>query len=168
MDRAKQVRIHELSKHLERTPTTVSQLLTQIQDFTEQSEFLSRLEGLLRCWCSEQLWSDPRSQSTLYSSESQNHSSLRLWIAAWDTERVLQETFFNDHLLKKDDLLHSSTIQRIWQPLLTHWDLTLQDIQSDRKGKWDKDRRSRQYLVELILTLVWLIIRFFRFRNCIL
>ena len=30
--------------------------------------------------------------------------------------RVLQETFLNDHLLKKDYPLQSSTIRRIWHP----------------------------------------------------
>ena len=32
--------------------------------------------------------------------------------------RVLQETFLNDHLHKKDYPLQSSTIQRIWNPPL--------------------------------------------------
>ena len=36
-DRARQAKIHELFLHQERYPTTVSQLLTQIHDFTEQS-----------------------------------------------------------------------------------------------------------------------------------
>ena len=37
--------------------------------------------------------------------------------------RVLQETFLNDHLFKKDYLLQSSTVPRIWHPPLRNWDL---------------------------------------------
>ena len=91
--------------------------------------------------------------------------------------RVLQETFVNDCLLEKDKPILSSTIQRIWQPLLWNWDLIFQEIPSDRRVEWDENRRIRQYLhhaskvevesliilVELILTVVWLIC----IRNCI-
>ena len=75
----------------------------------------------------------------------------------------------------------SSTIQRIWQPLLANWDLTLLEVQSDPRVKWHENRKIRPYLyhaskvevlcwiilVELILTVVWLIIRDSRFRKCI-
>ena len=47
-DRARQARIDELSVHQERNPTTVSQLLTQIQDLQKQSKFLFRSERILR------------------------------------------------------------------------------------------------------------------------
>ena len=39
-DRARQARLDELSMHQERNLTTVSQLLTQTEDFTEQRKFL--------------------------------------------------------------------------------------------------------------------------------
>ena len=91
--------------------------------------------------------------------------------------RILQETFLNDHALKKEDPLLSSTIQRISHPLLRNWDLTLQELQRERRVKWKENRSIRQslttlpkcwiILVELILSVVWLIIRDFRFRNCI-
>ena len=49
--------------------------------------------------------------------------------------RVLQETFLNDYLLEMDAPLPSSTIQRIWQPLLKNCDRTFLEIQSNRKLK---------------------------------
>ena len=94
--------------------------------------------------------------------------------------RVLQETFLNDHLLQKDALLLSSTIPRIWQPLLKNWDLILNEIQRGPRVKWDENRNIRRYLydaskvkvdcwntlVELILTMVWRITRDFPSRKC--
>ena len=56
-DRARQARIDELSWQQERNPTTLSQFLTQIQTFAEQSKFLVRYERFLRSWDSEQLCS---------------------------------------------------------------------------------------------------------------
>ena len=86
-DRARQARIDELSLRQERNPTTVSQLLTQIQDLQNKVNSLSDTrEFFLRSWDSEHLWSDPRSQSTLYFSDSQNHPLPRFWIAAQYTE----------------------------------------------------------------------------------
>ena len=53
---------------------------------TEQSKFLVRRRGISRSWIKEQLWSNPRSRSNLYYSESKNPAALRFWIAAWYTE----------------------------------------------------------------------------------
>ena len=82
---------------------------------------------------------------------------------------------------EKDDPLHSSAVQRIWHPPLKNWDLILQKLQGDKGVKWKENRWTRQslyrisnekvacwiILVELVLTVVWLILRNFRFRNCI-
>ena len=54
--------------------------------FTEQSEFLVRCERILWSWIREQLWSDPRSSSNFYDSESQDLAALRFWVAAKYTE----------------------------------------------------------------------------------
>ena len=121
--------------------------------FTEQSTLSDARE-----FC------DPEtaSRSTLNYSASQNLAMPRFWIAA---------RYTNDYLLEKDELLLSSTIQRISHPLLKNGDLTFQEIQSDPRVKWDENRRIRQHLyhaskvevdckiilVELILTVVWLI-----------
>ena len=70
----------------ERTPTAVSQLLTQIQDLHNKGEFLGPCKRILRSRGSEQLWSIPRSQPTLDYSESQRNAQPRFWIAARYTE----------------------------------------------------------------------------------
>ena len=72
--------------------------------FTEQSTFLVRCERILRSWNSEQRWGNPRSQSTLYCSESLDHAVLRFWIAAWHTEYYgyFRKRFLNEYLLEKD------------------------------------------------------------------
>ena len=57
--------------------------------------------------------------------------------------RVLQETLLNDHLLKKDDPLHSSTILRIWHPLQP-WDLTYNGSLKSRSMAQDVLRLSAE------------------------
>ena len=47
-DRARQLRIDEMSMQQERDPTTVSQLLTQIHDLQNKVEFLDRRKRILR------------------------------------------------------------------------------------------------------------------------
>ena len=81
-----QARIDELSMHQERKPTIVRQLVTQIQDLQNKANNLSDARGFLHFCNSEQVWSDPRSQSTLYYSDSQDHALPRLRIAARYTE----------------------------------------------------------------------------------
>ena len=56
----------------------------------------------------EQLWSDSRSLSKPYNSESQNLVALRFWIGAWYTKwyGCYRKRFYNDHLLTKDYILH--------------------------------------------------------------
>ena len=95
---------------------------------------------------------------------------------------TLQETFLNDHLLKKDDPPQFSTIQRILHHPLRNWHLKLPEQQGRESVKWKENRWIRRFpytiskvevvccfiLVELIRTVVWWIIRDFRFRKCIL
>ena len=85
IERDKQV-FHELSLQQQRSPTTVSQFLTQIHDLPNKVNSLSKAKEFLRSWNSEQLWSGPRSRSTLYCSEYQNSALSRFWIAAQYTE----------------------------------------------------------------------------------
>ena len=47
IDRARQAKIDELSMHQESNPTTVSQLLTQIQDLQNKANSLSRPQSTL-------------------------------------------------------------------------------------------------------------------------
>ena len=72
-DRARQLRIDELSLQQERNPTTVSQLLTQIQDLQNKENSVADAREFLR---------SSRSQSTLDYSESQRNAQARFWIAA--------------------------------------------------------------------------------------
>ena len=157
----------------------MSQMMAQIRNFTEQSEFLVRCERIVRSWIREQLWSDPRSQSTLYCSESQDHASLRFWIAAWYKEfyGYFRKRFWTTTCSRRTILYN---LQQFKELASSSPDLILQELQRDRRVKWKENRWIRQsfyhtskvevecwiILVELILTVVWLIIRDFRFRNC--
>ena len=85
-NKARQARIDELSMRQQRNPETVNQLLTQIQELQNKVNSLSDAREFYDPEIREQLWSDPRSESTLYCSESQNHASLRFWIAARYTD----------------------------------------------------------------------------------
>ena len=60
---------------------------------------------------------------------------------ALDSEylRALQATFLNDQLLKKDDSVHSSTIQRIWHRLRRNWDAIPQELQGKTEGDMKRE-----------------------------
>ena len=103
-DQARQARIEELFMHQVPNPTSVSQLLTQIHDLQNKVNSV-RHKRFFTILDQETALERPTSKSTFYYCESQNHASLRFGIAARYTEYKL---------LKKDDPLQSSTIQRIW------------------------------------------------------
>ena len=107
--------------------------------------------------------------------ESQKLAAMRFWIPAWYTKLygIVQETFLNDHLLKNDYLLRYSTTQRIWHhPSLG---LRIDTTETERKERveWKENRWVRRFnhltskvgvvcwiiLVELMLTMVWWIVR---------
>ena len=89
--------------YIKRNATTVSQLLTLKSGFIEQCTFFVRCKRISRFWDSEELWSVPRSHSTLVFSESRRNAQPRFWIAArYGILWVLQETFLKAHLLEKD------------------------------------------------------------------
>ena len=95
-DRVRQARIDELSLHQERNPKTVSQLLTQIQELQNKVNSLSDAWEYHDPESRSSSGATPRSRSSLYYSESQNHASSRLWIAARYTENYgyLKKRFF--------------------------------------------------------------------------
>ena len=72
--RARQARSDEVSVQQEESYDSES-IVESDSGIREQSKFVV---GCKR----KQLWSDPRSRSCLYYSESQNHAALRFWIAA--------------------------------------------------------------------------------------
>ena len=113
---------------------------------TENSKFLVRCERILRSWNSEHLWGDPRSQSNplLFRVTEPCLAAILDCRMVHGILWVLHETFLNDNLLDKDEPLLSSTIQRIWHPLLKNWDLTFLEIRSNRKVKWDENGRIRR------------------------
>ena len=85
-DRARRTRIDELFMHLWRSPTTVSQLLTRIQDL--QSKVNSLSDATEICYNPESGSSSGMShvfQWTLENSESQNLALPRFGVAAWHT-----------------------------------------------------------------------------------
>ena len=59
---------------------------------------------------------------------------------------VLQETYWNDYLLKTDKTLLSSTIPRIWHLLVKNLDKILKELHRSRRVKWDEKRNIRRYL----------------------
>ena len=178
-----QARIDELCMHHGRNPTTVTQILTQSRDLQNKVDYSDARE-FLRSWDSWQLGSDPRSHSNLHYSASQDHALLRFWIAARYTEYCgyFRKRFCSTICSRRTNLRLSSTIQRIWHLSLWNWDLILKEMQRGRRMEWDDNREIHQdlyhaskeklecmvVLVELILTMVWLMIQDSRFRNCIL
>ena len=177
-DRGRRARIDGVSMHQERNPTTVSQLLTRIQDLQNKVNSLSDARDFYDPESGSSSGMSRVFQSTVKNSESQPEpclAAIRDCRMIHGILRVLQETFLNDSLLEKDDPLLCSTIQRIWHRPLKNWDLTFLEIQSNWKVKWDKYLYHASkvevdcwiILVELILTVVWLIFRDFQPRSCI-
>ena len=158
-NRATQARIGDLSMHQERSPTTVSQLLTQIQELQNKVSALSDAREFY----------DPESGSS-------SVATPRFCIAAWYSEYYwcIRKRFWTTICSRR-------TILYNFQQFKEFGDLILKELQRDRRVKWKESRWIRQslyhitqeevacwtILVKLILTVVWLIIRDFQFRNCI-
>ena len=90
-DRARQAIIDDLSVHQVRHPTNVCQLLAQIREVQNMVNSFADAREFLRSWNSEQLGSDPRSQSTPLLFESLDHASPPFWTTARYTK---QKGFF--------------------------------------------------------------------------
>ena len=113
-NRARQARIDELSTHQERNPTTVTQLLTLIQELQNKVNSLSDAKEFY----------DPESARSSGATHvpGQTPAILSRRTMPCCDSGLLHVTrnfsgtsgFLNDHLLKKDDPAQSSTIQRIW------------------------------------------------------
>ena len=125
----------------------------------------------------------PRSQSTHNYSESKNNAWPPFWIAAWYTEYYgyFRKRFWTTTWSRRTDLYSHQQFQEFGNLFSRIETWYWRKYKRGRRLKWDENRRSRRYLyhaskvevecwiilVELILTVVWLIIRDFRFRNCI-
>ena len=118
--RARQVRVFELSTHQERNPSTVSQLLTQIQELQNKVNSLSDAresfydpEAVLErptFPVDPLLFPSPRTMPRCDSG------------LPHDTRNTMGTSgnVSNDYLLEEDNPLLSSKIQRFWQPLVTN------------------------------------------------
>ena len=173
-DRARQASIDELSVHQERNPTTVSQFLTQIQDLqnkvnslTDAREFYNPESGI-----SSGATHVPDQTSTILSprtlprcdSGMPRDTQCGTGITGNVFERPRAEEGLSSIICKNSENLASSS----------------QGLRPDTTGIARKrdDEMKREplsvevvcwiILVELHLTMVWWIIRDFRFRNCIL
>ena len=116
----RQARIDELSTHQERNPTTVSQLLTQLQDLRNKVHSLSDAREFFTIL--KQLGALERPtfpvNPLLFRVPGPSLAASLDCCTIHGILWVLQDTFLNDHLLEEDGLLLSSTIQRIWHPPL--------------------------------------------------
>ena len=137
--------------------------------------FLSCPRLRVNCWSegrnfprnSEQLWSDPRSRSTLYCSQSQK----QCFAAILDCR-----TYLNDYLFKKDKTLVSSTFQE-FSIIFFFKKKQGPDTEGSNKkvGEWNATRLlfsasewsgRLNHIGGFFLSVMWLIFREFRFRNC--
>ena len=124
-DRARQARSDELWRlfmQQEWNPTTVSLMMAQIRELQNKVNSLSDARAS----------HDPESGRSSGATHVSDRTFTILSPVTFprcdsglpsDTlnGKVLQDTFLNDYLLEKDKPLQSSTIQRIWHPLLWNW-----------------------------------------------
>ena len=176
-DRVRQLRIDELSAQKKENPSTMNQLLSQIQELQDRMKKI-----ILWSWDSEQLWNVPRFQSTSENSSPRGvisrdsclpHNTWNSW-CAWGN-------VFED---LKGHPNHSSRIQGIWHHLLSNWDQVTPQIPWDMDKDWEENRRVQQnrlldvpgimrpgilciILKELILEIVSWTLRGMLSRNCI-
>ena len=170
--------------HQERNPTTVSQLLTLIQEWKNKANSLSdstRFDDP-ESGSSSEATHVPSQTSTIPSPRTMPRRDSGL---PHDTRNITDTSgnvFERPSAQRRDDLLQSTTIHKIWPPVLKNQDLILQELQGDLRVKCKENRWIRQshysiskvevvrwiVLVEVIPTVVWWIIRDSRFRKCIL
>ena len=109
---------------------------------TEQSKFLVGCRRMLRSWTRKQLGSDPRSRSSLYYSESQNHASPRLWITARYTEYYgyLKKRFFFTTTCSRRAILYN--LQQLKEfDILSFQELKSWHCRSNKeKREWNEKR----------------------------
>ena len=150
--------------------------------FTERSKFFVRCKIILRSWIRDQLWSDPRSWSNFYDSEFQDLATLRFWVAAKYTEvyGYYGKRFWTATCSRRitfDSLPQFKEFGIFISGFETWY------FRDSKEGeKWRGNRWIRRLnhltskvevecfiiLVDLILTVVWWVIREFLLRNGIL
>ena len=159
--------------HQKRNPTTVSRLLTQIQDLQNKVNSLSDA----REFHDHETATNSLVQPTFPEDPLPFRVPDPCLAAILDFRMihgilwVRQETFSNDFLLENDKPPQSSTIQRIWHILLYNWDLMLKAIRRDKKVPVPRFQRGAGVYDHTGGTYSHsgVVVRFrdFRFRNCI-
>ena len=119
-DRARQWKIDEISMQQDRNPSTMSQLLTQIQDLQNKVNSLNDAREFNNLETASSSGTSHFPQPTLEYSESQRKclAAILDCRTIHGIQRVPQETFLKFHLLEKDHPQLSSRTQRIWHHLL--------------------------------------------------
>ena len=111
-DRARQARIDELSLHQERNPTSVSRLLTQIQDFLNKVNSARMQETFTILNQRAASTHVPSRFSAILSPRTLPRCDSGLARDTQNCNGYHRKRFLNDHLLKKDCPLLSSTISK--------------------------------------------------------
>ena len=184
-DRARRLKYDELSTQQKENPSTVNQLMVQIQELQDKVNSLNDAKEFCDPDC-EQLWIIPRSQSKpwVFRDPEVCLAAILACSVIHGTHWVHQETFLRAYLLEKDHLQLSSRIQRIWQRLLADKNQLIQTKLRNKEKDWEKNRRIIQYQLfalpgsfrpgileivqeELSLKIVWWKIRGIRSRTYI-
>ena len=132
-NQARQARIEELSTKQQRNPSAVSQMKAQIRDLQNRANSLSDARALY----------DPESGSSSGATHVPDQTSMILSSRTLprcdsglprNTQNCtgIMGNVLNDHLIKKDYPLQSSTIQRIWHLHLRIGDLRFQRQQGEK------------------------------------
>ena len=182
-DRARRLRIDEMSLQQERNSTTVSQLLTQIQDLQNKVNSLSDAREFY----------DPETASNSGATHVPSQPSTtpspgtmacRGSGLSHDTRNIMGTTgnvFLKPSCSRRTSLCSLRKFKEFGFIFSQRKTWNYMQYNDTGKGKWDENRRIRQYLyraskveveywiilVELILTVVWLITWHLQFRNCI-
>ena len=151
--RARQARVDELCMHQERNLATVNELLAQIHDL--QNKMRHNITILNHGAVLERptfpvnppLFRVPEPRLAVFLDCRVIHG----------TSRVLQETFFERPSAQEG---RSSTLfnnSRIWHHRLRDWDLISQEVQGNKRVKWDENRKNRQYWQASVHVVFWLV-----------
>ena len=157
--------------------------MTHIQDLQNKANSLADAREILRSWNIEQLWSSARSSepSTIPSLRTRRCRDSALPHDTLNIVGISGNVF--EQLPAREG--RASTLFNNSKNLASYSRELRPDTAGNTKSrrvKWDENRKIRQYLfhaskvevdcwiilVKLILMVVWLILRVFRFRNCIL
>ena len=175
-DRARQARNDELSLPQERNPTTVSQLMTQAREWQNKVNSLSDAREIYdhESGSSSRATHVSEYTSTILSPRTLSRCDSGLPHDAQNGYGYYRIRFWTTTCSRRTILYNLQQFQEfgifLWG---IDWDLKLQELQGEERVEWKENRWIRQsfysiskvevvcwiILVELILTMVWWIIR---------